>query len=163
MKTTLYNIEQQYLDIVSIIELMGGEITPEQEKALEINEKELKTKSLNYKSIIDVKESLNSQIDNEIKRLQAIKKSNTNIIDRLKNNLLGAINLFGDIETQFNKFTTRRSERLIIDDSISEIPKEFITKVVTEKVDKTELKKAINNGLKVKGVSVESINNLSIK
>ena len=163
MKTTLYNIEQQYLDIVSDIELAGGEITPEQEQALAINESELKTKSLNYKTIIDTKENLNSQIDNEIKRLQAIKKANSNIIDRLKHNLLNAVNLFGDIETQFNKFTTRKSERLIIDDSISDIPKEYITKVITEKVNKTELKKAIKKGLEVKGVSIEQIDNLSIK
>lgn len=96
MKTTLYNIEQEYLTLISEIESLDGELTPEIEEQLTINKEQLESKSVAYLQVISTKEDLNSAIDIEIKRLQALKKRNSNLVLNLKNRLLEAVNLFGD-------------------------------------------------------------------
>ena len=51
------------------------------------------------------------QIDNEIKRLQALKKRNNSLVDNLKNRLVGAIQMFGEFTVGTNTFGLRKSER----------------------------------------------------
>ena len=74
MKTSLYQIETEHLALMNQIEMAEGEITEEIAEQLEINEGQLQSKSIAYLSVIKGKESFNSQIDDEIKRLQAMKK-----------------------------------------------------------------------------------------
>ena len=81
MKKSLYHIETEYLTIINQVEELEGELTPELEQQLTINEKELQGKSIAYLEFIGSKEVLNTRIDDEIKRLQAIKKSNNNPSD----------------------------------------------------------------------------------
>ena len=72
MKKSLYHIETEYLTIINQVEELEGELTPELEQQLTINEKELQGKSIAYLEFIGSKEVLNTRIDDEIKRLQAI-------------------------------------------------------------------------------------------
>ena len=161
MKKSLYQIESEYLSLVSEIEEMEGEITEEQIEALKINESELQGKSIAYLSVISTREAENAQIDLEIKRLQSIKKSNTNVIERLKNNLLDAVNLFGGFEVGLTKFGIRKSKRLEIIDT-EKIDAEYMTTKTTVTPNKTEITKAIKNGVFVDGVELIECNNLKI-
>ena len=95
MQKSLYNINNEYLDLISQVENLEGELTTELENALTINKSELEVKSIAYMEVIKQRESLNTRIDEEIKRLQALKKLNDNLVQRLKNNLLNAVSLFG--------------------------------------------------------------------
>jgi hypothetical protein len=52
MKTTLYNIEQEYLNLISEIEALDGELTPEIEDQLNINKEQLESKSVAYLQVI---------------------------------------------------------------------------------------------------------------
>ena len=126
MKTTLYNIEQEYLTLISEIESLDGELTPEIEEQLTINKEQLESKSIAYLQVIATKEDLNSAIDIEIKRLQALKKRNKGLVDNLKNRLLEAVNLFGAFEIGFNKFGTRKSSSVNVDD-VNSLPTEYKT------------------------------------
>jgi hypothetical protein len=56
MKTTLYNIEQEYLNLISEIESLDGELTPEIEEQLTINKEQLESKSVAYLQVIATKE-----------------------------------------------------------------------------------------------------------
>ena len=143
MKTTLYNIENDYLKLISQIEEAEGELTPELEQALEINEKQLQSKSTAYLQVITTKEGINSAIDIEIKRLQALKKRNGNLVLNLKNRLLEAVKLFGEFEVGFNKFTTRKSSSVQVED-VNSLPAEFKTVKVTEAADKKAKKTLLN-------------------
>ena len=80
MKTTLYDIKQEYLELINQVEEMEGELTPEIEQQLIINQNELQNKAIAYHSVILSKDSFNMQIDNEIKRLQTLKKRNNSLI-----------------------------------------------------------------------------------
>lgn len=160
---SLYKIESEYLDLINQIELAEGELTPELESALQINKNELEVKSIAYVEIVKQRESLNERINEEIKRLQAMKKSNDNLIDRLKSNLLNAVNLFGNFEAGFLKFSTRKSKQVIVNCDTNELPKEFKTIKVTETPDKTAIKKAIEQGQEVAGCELVENLNLQIK
>ena len=161
MKTSLYQIENEHLALMQQIENAEGEITEEIAEQLEINEGQLQSKSIAYLSVIKSKESFNSQIDEEIKRLQAMKKRNNTLVSNLKNRLLDAVKLFGDFESGLSKFGTRKSSTVEVE-NVNALPKEFKVIKVTEQADKSALKKAIKEGQKIEGVSIVEKLNLKI-
>ena len=161
MKTTLFEIKNEYLDIINQVEEMEGEITPELSEQLAINEEQLQTKSIGYVAVIRQREALNELVSNEIKRLQAIKKRNDTLIDNLENRLLDAVKMFGNFESGLTKFGTRKSESIEVED-VNLLPTEFKTIKVTETADKTALKKAIKSGQVIKGVILVEHANLKI-
>lgn len=157
-KKSLYNISVDYSELIREIELNEGILTEEQIELFNINKTELQSKSIAYLEVIKGKEAFNTLIDNEIKRLQALKKVNNNIITRLKENLLGAVNLFGSFEVGLNKFGIRKSSAIQVDD-VNSLPDEYKTRKLTETANKTELKNALKRGEVIKGVElVENIN-----
>ena len=157
----LYEITAEQKALINKIELLEGEITEEIENALIINENQLQSKSIAYLSVIKNKENFNSLVDEEIKRLQAIKKTNTNLVNRLKDNLLNAINLFGDFQVGTNKFGIRKSSTLEVEDTNSLPEKNKVIKV-SETADKMALKSALKNGEEIKGVYLQEHKNLKI-
>jgi len=160
MKKSLYNISIDYNELMNDIEDNEGVLTDEQITELEITENQLQSKSIAYLQVIRSKESFNSQIDDEIKRLTSIKKVNSNIVSRLNENLLNAVKMFGEFEVGLNKFGTRKSQSILVDD-VNSLPKEFKTIKVTESANKAELKKAIKLGELIPGV--ELLDNLNLK
>jgi len=161
MNKNLYQIETEYMELMNTLEENSGEITPEIEEALIINEKELNQKSISYLAVVKNKESFNTLIDDEIKRLQQLKKQNSTIISKLKDNLLQAVNLFGAFEVGFNKFGTRKSSSVEVED-VNELPKEYKVVKVTEQADKDAIKKALQNGEKIPGCKIVEKKNLKI-
>ena len=160
---TLYNINNDYLELISQVEQSEGVLTPELEQALTINKSELEVKSIAYVEIIKQRESLNERIDNEIKRLQALKKSNDTLVSKLKSNLLQAVNLFGSYNAGFIKLSTRKSKQVVIDYDVNDLPKQYKVVKVTETADKVAIKKAIESGETVYGCRLVENVNLSIK
>ena len=163
MEKSLYIIKEEYLDLIIQIEQAEGELTPELESALTINKSELEVKSIAYVEVIKQRESFNARIDEEIKRLQAIKKSNDNLVLRLKNNLLNAVNMFGNFEAGFLKLSTRKSKSVEVNIDTNDLPKEFKSIKVTEAPDKTAIKKAIESGQEIEGCRIIENINLAIK
>ena len=158
---TLYNITEDYIDLLNKIEIAEGEISEEVNQQLEINEQQLQTKSIAYLSVIKTKEALTMQIDEEIKRLQALKKHHTSISNNLKNRLLNAVNLFGAFEVGFTKFSTRNSKAVIVED-VNSLPKEFKVIKVTEQADKKAIKQALEDGVIIEGCTIQENKNLKI-
>jgi len=161
MKKSIYEISNDYLTLMNEIEQAEGEITPEMEAQLKINEGELQSKSIAYLAVIKEREAFVTQIDEEIKRLTALKKRNNSLVDRLKENILNAVNLFGTIETQFNKFSIRKSESVEVLD-VNELPKEYKVVKVTEQADKKAIKEALKSGKQIVGCSILTNSNLKI-
>jgi hypothetical protein len=159
--STLYEITIEQKNLINEIEQMEGELTPETEQRLIINESQLQQKSIAYLEVIRAKESFNYLIDGEIKRLQQLKKINNNVIERLNDNLLLAVKTFGDFTVGTQKFGTRKSSQVIVED-INQLPKEYKTIKVTESADKVALKKAIQAGEEIKGVHIQENINLKI-
>ena len=154
----LYAINSELALILKEIELNDGEITDTLSGKLEIAEADLMNKSESYISVIKTKESFVSAIDEEIKRLQDLKKKNTNLVSKLKDRLLEAVKIYGDFETGTHKFGTRKSSSVEVED-VNSLPNEFKTIKLTESANKKAIKDALSSGKAVKGCSiVESLN-----
>jgi hypothetical protein len=156
----LYNIKSEYLAISH--ELTEGELTPELEQALIITQENLQEKAINYGYVIKNFESEVDIIEEEIKRLNALKKARINAVDKLKNNISDAMQLFGIMEVKAPTFKMnfRKSESVEIYDGLSQ---EYITEKVSYQPDKIAIKNAIKEGRTVNGAALVTNFNLQIK
>ena len=161
-KQSLYNIQNNYSQLMAVIEDAEGEITPEVEEALTINKNELQKKSVAYLEVIKEKERFIADIDAEIKRLQALKKQNSTVVSFLKERLLNAVNLFGDFNVGTLSFGKRKSTSLKVTDE-NRIPTEYKTKTVVMNVDKNKIKADIKAGKEISGAELEKNYSLKIK
>ena len=162
MKKSLYNIEKEYLEIANQLE--DGELSPELETALAINEKELQGKAIAYAYVIKDSEDTVSVIDAEIKRLQGLKKTEQNKVTRLKETISNAMDLYEitEIKTETLKLNFRRSEGVVgsndylTDDLVTIIPEQ-------RKPNLVAIKAAIKEGIEIEGYSIEERYSLQIK
>lgn len=162
MKNTLYQIKESYLSLMDEIEASEGILSEDQENALEINKSELDSKSIAYLEVIKSSKAFISTIDEEINRLEALKKRNKSLISRLENSLIGAIELFGEFTVGTLTFGRRKSESVQVDD-VNSLPTEFKNVKVTETAKKADLKAAINSGKEIDGVYIQTNFSLKIK
>jgi hypothetical protein len=164
MKVALYQIEQEYLNIVQSIIDAGGEITEEQETALSISKEQLQNKGVCYGFIVKELEGNIDLIDLEIKRLQALKKPLVNSIDRLKNNLSQAMQMFDvtELKTPLLKINFRKSESIEVTD-IDLLDADFVKTTITKAADKIAIKEAIKAEIPVRGAVLITNYNLQIK
>ena len=164
MKVALYQIEQEYLNIVQSIIDAGGEITEEQETALSISKEQLQNKGVCYGFIVKELEGNIDLIDLEIKRLNALKKPLVNSIDRLKNNLSNAMQMFEvtELKTPLLKINFRKSESVEVTD-IDLLDADFVKTTITKAADKIAIKEAIKAEIPVRGAVLLTNYNLQIK
>jgi hypothetical protein len=160
---SLFEIGNEYLEIYHLLEDNGGEITPEIETALAINKSNLQEKSQNYISLIKEIEGRSRTVEIEIKRLQALKKRNDTFVLKLKENIANAMRMLeiDEIRTDLNKINFRKSKSVQIED-IEMLPNDCVI-IEKKPISKTELKKRIENGEVINGVSIIENLNLQIK
>ena len=121
---SIYNIQQELFDIFEQIEENDGELTPELEEKLKISQDEFKDKINSYTCVIRQLENDLNSIKEEKVRLDAIKKSKEKTIERLKQIMLEAVQMFGDTSKSGTKFidygtgkvSLRKSESVELDD-----------------------------------------------
>jgi hypothetical protein len=156
----LYNIKSEYLAIAH--GLTEGELTPELEQALIITQENLQEKAINYGYVIKNFESEVDIIEEEIKRLNALKKARINAVEKLKTNISDAMQLFGILEVKAPTFKMnfRTSESVEIFEGLDN---EFITEKVSYQPDKIAIKNAIKEGRTVNGAALVTNFNLQIK
>lgn len=122
---SIYNIQQNLLNIFNQIEENCGEITPELEEQLNISKDEFEDKIKSYTCVIHQLEYDLCAIKEEKARLDSIKKSKEKTIESLKRIMVKAIQLFGNISKSGTKFidygtgkvSLRKSESVEIDDN----------------------------------------------
>jgi hypothetical protein len=164
MKIALYQIGQEYMMLADEIIANEGELSPELENRLMINQDQLEAKGKGYGYIIKDIEAEIDAIDMEIKRLSAMKKSRSNAVDKLKTSLSDAMQLFDitELKTPTLKINFRKSESVEIE-NVALLDKDFIKVVTTETADKIAIKEAIKNGVEVTGAVLKQNYNLQIK
>jgi hypothetical protein len=157
---SMYQISTEALNIASALE--DGELSPELELSLQINQTELQEKGINYAYVIKDSEETIEAIDKEIKRLQEAKKVQSNKVERLKETLVNAMNIYGieKIESPLIKLSIRKSESVEL---IGIVEDRFLKTVVSHSIDKTRIKEAIKNGEAVIGASLKINRNIQIK
>jgi hypothetical protein len=156
----LYQIKNEYLTLASQLE--QGELTPEIEQQLQINEEQLKEKAINYGYVIRSFEYDNDVIDAEIKRLKQLKEQKENAIDKLKNAVSDAMQLYGieKIDSPTLKLFFRKSESIEVSENID---KKYLIEKTTLQPDKNAIKQAIKDGQQVEGAVLVTNYNIQIK
>lgn len=121
---SLFSISNDLRKVIEEIEIQGGEITPEQEEDLIISEANLKEKLEHYRKAILILQYQEQLAYDEIKRLQSVKKTKDNIVNKLKTNVLNAVLEFGEcgksgnkvIECETSKFFTANTKSVVLDE-----------------------------------------------
>lgn len=166
------NLFQLTADMAAIEDALwenGGELTPELEEAMTETSASLVAKTDGYGALIRKFDSAASAIDVEIKRLQALKKTATNAVERLKGRVLYSMqtNSMEKLDGTYTKFSLRRSDKAITDDESILAPyifalEEFVktlpayVKLGDLKVDKTVIKNMIKKeGIQIPGAVLE--------
>lgn len=145
--------------------LIEGELSEELENALIINQTELQEKAINYGYVIKSIESDVDIIEAEIKRLQALKTSRSNAIERMKEAVLKAMDIYGiqKVESPTLKLSIRNNAPSVEVLNEYQIPDSYKKTKVKTTIFKTAIKKDIESGLEVPGAVLTRKTSLQIK
>jgi len=161
--SNIYQIQQDYLSITNELIENGGELTENLEQSLAINKAELQQKAVAYIFVTKSLETDVDAIDNEIERLRALKSSRVKTIDKLKETVKNAMELYEieEIKTATLKINFRKSESVEVDEKI--ISDMYCSFKTTRTPNKALIKEAIKSGREVVGASLKFNRNLQIK
>jgi hypothetical protein len=170
MRKSIYNIEQEYLQLAELIQEAEGELTPEVEAALAINQDELTRKAVNYALVIKDLAAESDKIKAEIDRLTKIKKTTDNAAQRMKDAVSTAMKLYG-IEKVAGEFITLsflRSQSLGVapDIDLEEVFRNdptIVRETRTLALDKAEITRRLKSGINIVGFEIRENANLQIK
>lgn len=159
----LFQLSNELIKIENELIENGGELTPALNEQLELTQESLQQKGVAYGYVCLNLNAEIEQIDAEIKRLSALKKSRINSIERLKETLSNAMQHFGisELKTPTLKVNFRNSESVEVDELI--IDKKYCREKITYAPDKKAIKEAIENGVTIVGASISYNKNLQIK
>ena len=113
----IFEISKELESVFDELEENGGELTEELEEKLSISQDEFRSKVNAYLSIIKHTESDIDCCDKEIKRLQNVKKSKQNTIEKLKTILVWSIDKFGDVNKSGNRYIDLGTSKVTIKSS----------------------------------------------
>lgn len=155
-------IRQDHIDIVTQIELADGEVTPEIERALQLNEQELQQQAISIGHLITTLEYQAETIDKEMARLDKLLDRCGKVRDMLKDRLSQAMKQYGveKIESPTLKIFFRNSVAVNVTDP-KLVPDEY--KKFMPIVLKQEIKAALQEGKEVPGAELDYRKNLQIK
>jgi hypothetical protein len=165
---TLWQLTQEELSFIALMEENGGEVNDEIIEELAIRKDNFKHKAEAYAKFILKLESEADQAAGEIKRIQALKKAKENTVARLRETLLAALMVFTEedakgirrYETPLAKLSTRKSVGVeILDEQI--IPADYW--VIKREVSKSTIGQAIKDGAEVPGAQLRDNISLSIR
>ena len=161
---TLYGITAELNGILAQLEELGGEITPEIEQALAINEEQFVAKAEDYGHAILNLKGMAAAAKAEKERLAGLQKFYENTQKRLADALSTAMQVFGHdkVENATMRLSLRHTTATEVDD-LDAIPSEFKTTKVEVVADKTAIKKAIQQGEDVPGAHLVENVSLQIK
>jgi hypothetical protein len=145
--------------------LESGELTEELENELVINQTELQEKAINYGYVVRSLESDVSIIEEEMKRLAALKKAKNGAIDRMKESVLNAMLIYSiEKVTSPTLNLSVRNNPESVDIAMTELlDAKFLVTKTTVSPDKVAIKKAIQNGENVEGATLVRTQSLVIK
>lgn len=165
MNKSIYQIEVAHRNLVEELIENEGELTPELETQLAISYEDLQQKGVAYTFVIKDQEGVISQIDAEIKRLSDLKKRKEKAVEKLKETLVNAMEVFGvqKLESPIVSISLRASESVEVLHlaMLDEEYKKCSTPVWS--ADKLKIKQAFKDGKTVEGANLIKKNSLQIK
>lgn len=164
MEKTLYSINEQYLDLLRQIEENGGEVTPELEEQLAINEADHAAKLEAYGRIISNYTAEAAACMEEVKRLALKADRATRAAGRLKDTILYFLQATDRRKAAAGvwTYTLRDSKAVEVEDD-SALPEEFWRVREVRTPDKQGIKAAIEAGATVPGARLVTNTSLQMR
>lgn len=161
LSTEIKELEQKLYETA---DYETGEIDEEIVKALSVTREEFNSKAIGCVCLSRQFCGNVAEIDEEIKRLKALKEFYKKSSDRLKNGVALAMRNLGiyEVQTPTMRLSLRRSEETAID-NINFLPAEYVKEKIEYEPDKTAIKKANKDGIDVPGAHIETKYNLQVK
>jgi len=161
---SIFDIEKQFLEVISNIEDNNGDVTEEELEKLKLTEEEFDNKVEGYVHVIKEYEAKLEMIQKETRRLRRRKMVFENIIDRLQETIDQGMTLLDKSKIEYPTFTLsyRRSESVEIEDE-SLIPKEYMRETVKLSPDKRLISDRIKEGDFIEGARIVEKQNLQIR
>ena len=161
-KLSLYELTSEHRLIMDAIEEAGGEITPEIEAMLAINEENFVAKAEGYAEIISKYAILAENAKTRKAQCERVQKIAENAVKRMKERIAQAMEEYNlpKVEIGMHKLSFRTSKAVEITDE-AKIPNIYI-KVATS-VDKTKLRADLMAGVVVEGAELKENKSLQIR
>lgn len=157
----LYELANDFLEV----ENLEGVDAQTQNEILNAIKVEIENKGDGIIKFIRNEEASLKVIDEEIKRLQALKKSKNTKIRNMKSYLMHCMRLMGmkKIEGNLGRISIRKNPASleILDGTI--IPQEYMIKEVIINLDKARVKEMLKNGETVPGCALVQCESITIK
>lgn len=172
----IFQISQELQDIYTELEENGGELTDELEAKLAVSESDFKSKVKSYGEVIKSIDAEIDLIDKEVARLKELKESKNKVIERLKNVIIWAIDMYGDttkfggkfVDYGTGKISIRNTEKVEVNtDTTDTVVKSFFEYIractfskeldYAESVDSKEVLNFLNDYVKI---NEEEFNNV---
>lgn len=116
---SIFDIERDYLNLFEELEDNGGELTPELEERLKLNEQEVTSKVKRYVTYINKIKAEREAIKAEQNRLKALDKSKETAAKSITNLVLYAIKTFGKEDKKGKKFFDWGTGKVSIRNSVA--------------------------------------------
>lgn len=164
MKQTLYEISQEYLELAARIEENEGELTPELEEALAINEENHNAKIESYAAVIANYKAEAEACKAESKRLKEKADAALRHAETLKETIVRFLTVTDRRKVQAGNWSVslRDSEAVSVTDE-SLLPSDYWREKVERSVDKVAVKNAIKGGQVIPGAELVTNTSLQIK
>lgn len=162
MKQSLYNITEDQRLINAMLEETGGELTPEIEEAMMITEENFISKAEAYGATISEYDAQAEACAQEIKRLQAFKKTCENVSKRMKERISDAMMTFDKDKVTAGtfRFSFRKSKAVVVENE-ELIPEEYFRTERT--ICRKELMDALKAGEVIAGAMIETRQTLQMR
>lgn len=162
MKQSLYNITEDQRLINAMLEETGGELTPEIEEAMMITEENFISKAEAYGATISEYDAQAEACAQEIKRLQAFKKTCENVSKRMKERISDAMMTFDKDKVTAGtfRFSFRKSTAVVVENE-ELIPEEYFRTERT--ICRKELMDALKAGEVIAGAMIETRQTLQMR
>lgn len=160
---SLYEIDNHLQGLINEIEENGGEVSEETLKELEVTQEELNSKLTSYCQVIQVYKNKIEATKSEKKRINDLQNVRKNVIERIKNYMLDAIQKYGYdgksgnkvVELDNFKIYTTNKKSIVVDEERNEILRKCMVSYIIDltrngiletgdEVDLTYLLEALN-------------------
>lgn len=166
--SNLFNIQEKYLMLMSQIEELEGELTPEVEEQLNINREELEEKLKAYYYIIKTKEGEIQLAKDEIDRLRQVMESKSNLIQKLKSKVNDALKLFGEqgksgnfkLKLENLSIYNVYNKPVIVEDSFSD--SRYYNYSIDHKLNKDQVNKLKDAFLEATGLDIVAASSVTV-
>lgn len=150
-KKSMFNIRQDHLTLLALIEEVDGELTPEMQEDLKLNEEGFKEKALSYGYIIRKLDAESDIIAAEIKRLQSLKQRADKRSDLFKQMLDEGMKQFGyeKVESELLKISYRKSTPVELSETFQDDILRFCDVTISLDHDRISAAKLMNENISV--------------